>query len=273
MYKLIACDLDETLLDDHHQICIKNKEMIKKATELGVKFVPATGRGFMAVQNILKDLDLYQKENEYTLAFNGAALVENKNNKMILFEGLTFAKAKELFEFGLDKDVCIQVYTDTVVYMYNLNNDERQRYHKAKTEYVELIEPTIDFLKDQLIAKVIYQNTDIPYLNNIQEEMKSLTDGEISISYSSNRYMELNRLGVDKGNTMLKLAEILGIKPEETIAVGDNYNDMPMLLVAGLSVAANNAVDGVKEVCDYVCENDNNQGVVAELIEKFILNV
>ncbi|MNI71274.1 putative phosphatase [compost metagenome] len=64
---------------------------------------------------------------------------------------------------------------------------------------------------------------------------------------------------------------MVGVKIEETIAVGDNYNDMSMLKVAGLSVAAGNAVDGVKEACDYVCENDNNQGVLAEVIEKFIL--
>ena len=67
------------------------------------------------------------------------------------------------------------------------------------------------------------------------------------------------------------MAEILGIGIEETIAVGDNYNDMSMLQVAGLSVAAANAVDDVKKACDIVTKADNNQGVVAEVIERFIL--
>ena len=64
----------------------------------------------------------------------------------------------------------------------------------------------------------------------------------------------------------------MGVKQEEIIVAGDNYNDVSMLEIAGLSVAAGNAVDDVKKICDYVCENDNNQGVIAEIIEKFILN-
>ena len=64
----------------------------------------------------------------------------------------------------------------------------------------------------------------------------------------------------------------LGIKIEETIAVGDNYNDMAMLEKAGLSVAAGNAVEDVKKACDYTTHADNNEGVVAELIKKFIFH-
>ena len=79
-YKLIASDMDETLLNDHHEICSRNIELIKKAKEKGVKFVPATGRGYAAIQNCLKDLDLYDETDEYVISFNGGALSENKNN-------------------------------------------------------------------------------------------------------------------------------------------------------------------------------------------------
>ena len=68
-----------------------------------------------------------------------------------------------------------------------------------------------------------------------------------------------------------RLAKILGIDISETIAVGDNYNDMPMLKVAGLSVAAQNAVQDVKDACDITTDADNNMGVIAEIIERFIL--
>lgn len=71
---------------------------------------------------------------------------------------------------------------------------------------------------------------------------------------------------------MIDLANKLGIDIEDTIAVGDNYNDLSMLKVAGLAVGANNAVDDVKVVCDYVTQANNNEGVVAELIERFIFN-
>lgn len=76
---------------------------------------------------------------------------------------------------------------------------------------------------------------------------------------------------VDKGQGLIKLAELLGIDISETIAVGDNYNDMPMLKVAGLSVAAQNAVEDVQKACDVTTMADNNEGVIAEIIERFIL--
>lgn len=271
MYKLIATDLDETLLDDTHHVNTANLEAIKKARALGVKIVPATGRGFMAVQNVLAEIAAINMENEYTLSFNGAILTENKGNKILLFEGMDFEKAKELFLFGLTKNVCIRIQTMTDIYAYNLNDDERARFERQGTPLIELSEPSIDFLQNEKISKMVFQNIDVPYLMSFEEELAPITDNEVTVSYSSNRYMELNKIGVDKGVTLLKLAEILGIKQEEIIAVGDNYNDMPMLKVAGLSVAAGNAVAGVKSACDYVCQNDNNQGVLAEVIKKFIL--
>lgn len=77
-YKIIACDLDETLLSTDRTISKKNIEAIKKAKELGVKFVPATGRGFNTVDNNLKVLDLYDKENEYVISYNGEPLQKIK---------------------------------------------------------------------------------------------------------------------------------------------------------------------------------------------------
>ena len=272
-YKLIACDLDETLLNDEHLVGAKNVAAIKRAREeYGVKFVPATGRGFMQIQPELKELQLYDLEGEYVISFNGGALTENKNNRIIEFKGLEFSKMKEIFEAGLNFDVCIHVYTPDNLYVFNLSESERQRIKNQKLEAVYPEVNSVDFLKDTPISKILYQNVDVPYLMSLEEGLKPITDGHCAVSYSSNRYMEFNALGVDKGQGLIDLANKLGIAIEETIAVGDNYNDMAMLKVAGLSVAANNAVDDVKTACDYTTNANNNEGVVAELIEKFIFN-
>jgi hydroxymethylpyrimidine pyrophosphatase-like HAD family hydrolase len=106
----------------------------------------------------------------------------------------------------------------------------------------------------------------------LEPKMKKITEGCVAVSYSSNRYMEFNQLGVDKGQGLKDLAALLGIDIKDTIAVGDNYNDMAMLKVAGLSIAANNAVQDIKDICDVTTKADNNEGVVAELIERFIFN-
>lgn len=270
-YKLIVCDMDETLLNDSHEICQRNVDLIKHAKEkYGMKFVPATGRGYQSIQKDLKILGLYDEAEEYVISFNGGALTENKNNKLLQFKGLPFNKMKEIFEYGLTKDVCMHVYTKDKLYVYNLSQSEKERIVNQKLEHKVMKENTVGFLKDEQIAKILYQNIDTSYLMSLETDMKEITEGYCAVSYSSNRYMEFNSLGVDKGRGLVDLARILNIDIKDTIAVGDNYNDMAMLKVAGLSVAAGNAVEYIKRVCDYTTEADNNQGVVAELIEKFI---
>lgn len=265
--------MDETLLDDNHSICQKNIDAILKAkNEYGVKFVPATGRGYMAIQRELKELGLNGLSDEYVISFNGGALSENKDNKLLEFNGLSFEKMKEIFEFGLNCDVCQHVYTKDAVYVFNISESEQERINKQKVECTILKENSVDFLKEIPISKILYQNIDVPYLMTLEPQMQDIVSGVVAVSYSSNRYMEFNSLGVDKGRGLINLSKKLGIKIEETIAVGDNYNDMSMLKVAGLSVAAANAVGDVKKECDYVTQADNNEGVVAELIERFIFN-
>lgn len=272
-YKLIACDLDETLLNDDHLVCQRNIDAVKRAREeYGVKFVPATGRGFMQIQPELKQLGLYDLEDEYVISFNGGALTENKDNRIIEFKGLSFDKMKEIFDAGLNYDVCIHVYTPDNLYVYNLSESEAERIKNQKLDVIYPETNSVDFLKDTPISKILYQNVDVPYLMSLEDGLKSITDGYCAVSYSSNRYMEFNALGVDKGQGLIDLANKLGVAIEDTIAVGDNYNDMAMLKVAGLSVAANNAVDDVKAACDYTTNANNNEGVVAELIEKYIFN-
>jgi hypothetical protein len=179
---------------------------------------------------------------------------------------------KEIFEYGLDKDVCIRVYTKDQIFVFNLSESEAIRINSLKVPCNMMSENNVDFLADEPIAKILYQNLDIPYLKALEHKMKSITDGHCSVTYSSNRYMELNALGVDKGQGLCDLVNILGLDIKDTIAVGDNYNDLAMLKVAGLSVAAQNATQDIKAVCDYTTKADNNEGVIAELIEKFIFN-
>ena len=133
MYKLIASDMDETLLNDDHEICQRNIDLILKAKQKGVKFVPATGRGYMSIQRDLKLLNLYDEVGEYVISFNGGALTENKNNRMMFFDGLSFEKTKEIFEFGLNCDVCQHVYTQDKVYVFNLSESEAQRTKSTST--------------------------------------------------------------------------------------------------------------------------------------------
>lgn len=273
VYQLIACDLDETLLNDQHGICQRNIDAICKARELGVKFVPATGRLYTAVEDILETLGLDQQSKEYVLSANGGILTENKNHQLLKCESLTFEQMRKLVEYGKDKDVCIQIHTLEGFYFYRLNDDERQRVDQQKLKYKILDHLDVEFMKDYHIIKILFQSLDMDYLQSLAKDIESIFNQELTYSFSSGRYLELNKIGVNKGQGLKDLAGILNIPMENTIAIGDHYNDLDMLNVAGLSVAAGNAIDDVKKVCDYVTVANNNEGVIAEVIEKYILNI
>ena len=269
MYKIIACDLDETLLSDDRTISKDNVEAIEKAKELGVKFVPATGRGFNTVGGTLKDLGLYDLENEYVISYNGGAITENKGSKLLHFEGISFEKASELYKRGLDYDVCIHVYTKDMVYAYKYVQEEKD-YLAGRMEITEIFDDNIDFLKGQEIVKVLYMNTDYQYLKGIENDLKEIT-GDLDVSYSSNRYIEFNHQGVNKGQGLKKLAELLHVDIKDTIAIGDNFNDLSMIKVAGLGVGGQNTVEEMKKECDIITKATNNQGAIAEVINQYIL--
>ena len=270
MYKLIACDLDETLYGNDRTIPARNVEAIKRASELGVKFIPATGRGYNSVRETLVDLGLLDKEGEYVISYNGGAITENKGNRLLHFQGLPFEEAEELYRRGLNYDVCIHVYTREMVYAYNITQEEIARLSK-RMQVTEVFDRDLQFLAGQDIAKVLYENRDFDYLKKIEEELKDIT-GNMDVSFSSNRYIEFNSKGVTKGAGLRFVAEMLGIKREETIAIGDNFNDLSMIQEAGLGVGVHNTIQGMRQYCDYITEATNDEGGVGEVIEKFILN-
>ncbi len=120
MYKIIACDLDETLLSADTHVSVENREAIQKAVAHGVKFVPATGRGYVSVQNTLKEIGLEQAANEYVISFNGASITENKNNRVLYFDGLPNEIADRLYRHGVELDIAMHVYTQDMVYLKRL---------------------------------------------------------------------------------------------------------------------------------------------------------
>lgn len=270
MYKIIACDLDETLIRSDRTVSKEDIEAIKKAKALGLKFVLATGRGFNSVEGTLKDLGLYDLADEYVISYNGGAITENKDSKLLHFEGISFELASELYERGLDYDVCIHVYTKDQVYVYNYTQEEID-YLAGRMEVTEIFDKNIDFLKGQEIVKCLYMNTDFAYLNQIEEDLKDIT-GEVDVSYSANRYIEFNQQGVTKGAGLKKLADLLGVDMKDTITIGDNINDLSMIKAAGLGVGVRNAVESMKKDCDYITKATCDENAVAEVIHTFVLD-
>lgn len=270
MYKLIAIDLDETLLTTEKTVSKRNREALQKADEMGVRLVIATGRGIVNVQDTLEALGFEDKENEYVISFNGGAVTENKGTRFLYTDGLSFEFASELYKRGLNYNVGIQVYTKDDIYVYNYSTEERMHL-EPEIQVTEIFDENLDFLKDTEIIKIIFMNLDQSYLRKIEVELKDITV-DSDVSYSSNRYIEFNHKGVNKGAALEFLADRLGIDMSETMVIGDNYNDWSMFKVAGFSVGVDNMVEELRSEVDYVSEKTNDEDAVAEILEKFIFN-
>lgn len=270
MYKLILSDLDETLLVEHH-VPEFNIKAIKKAQKQGVKFVPATGRAYFMTEPILKELDLDDREGEYSICFNGGLIVENKNKRILNFKYLDFDVAKTIFNEAKKYDVCVIVFTIDMCYIYRANKAEVARKIKQKAPFKIIDDFSLNNLKGQKIAKILFAREDMDYLKKIGNDLKDIVADKATLSYSSNRYLEFNALGIDKGFGLRWLANYLKLDISETIAIGDNYNDEEMIKTAGLGACVASSHDEIKASANYVTKLDYDQGAVKEVIEKFVL--
>lgn len=270
MYTIMLSDLDETLLVNNH-VPIENIKAIKKGRKHGLKFVPATGRAYNMIPEILQEIEAYDIENEYSICFNGALIVENKNHKILRFQGLSFEQTKEIFHIGEAYAVCVLIFTVDMCYIFNADPEEVKRKMLQSAPFKVMDTYDMDFLKDEKIAKILFQKRDMKYLKQIEKEIEDIMCKKVSVSYSSNRYLEFNDLGVNKGAALQWLANYLDVDMKRTIAIGDNYNDVEMIKAASLGIAVNCAADDIKDIADYVTKHNYDQGAVKEVIEKFIL--
>lgn len=271
MIQLVVCDLDETLLTSDKKITEKDNMAIQKARAKGVKFVCATGRGYSYIDDILMTLNVYNKENEYVISNNGAIITENKDNDELSFHKLSNTIAFQIIELGFRLKLCVQVFTSKDVYSFNTNEDEKKWLLMFKKDAILCKENNYDFLKDKEIVKVMYQHPDMNILFSLESKLNDEIKKNTTIAYSSNRYMEFTAVGISKGAALKELTTILNIPLKDTLAIGDNYNDISMIETAGIGTCVANANDDVKKACHYVSPFTHDENAVADILEKFVL--
>ncbi len=270
MFKLIACDLDQTLLGDDRKVSIRNIEAINKAKEYGVKFVIATGRGYQSVQDVLVEIESYDQSDEYVISLNGAIITENKDNRVLSFMPLAKDAVAELCTYAIKNNMSIHTYTIDHMYVFNLMTKDKEYLHQ-RIEYTVVNEKELLLLADQEIAKVIFYYDNKALRDRTIDEIRPITFNKLAVSYSAGHYIEINHIDVDKGSGLIALSKILNIDLVDTIAIGDNLNDLSMVKLAGVGVSVKNGHDGLKAIADIVCEADNNSDAISEVIHKYIL--
>lgn len=272
MYKMIVCDLDETLLDDDGTVSAENVAAVKEATAKGVKFVVNSGRGYTSFQKTVRALGLENQAEQYAISFNGGLILENKNNRSIAINEMPYDLGQKIFGVAVKNPIAsTHIYTKDDAYIYNLSDDDAEYLKSRGVSYQILKTPDFEQFKDDHVMKLIMDLPTMEARQQMQADVEKVVDpSKLAVTYSSGKYVEFNPAGVDKGTATVQLGKILGIKPDEIIAIGDNGNDLSMLKVVGMPVSVSNGIDTVKNTAKYITKADNNHAAVAETIKKFI---
>ncbi|WP_035292111.1 sugar-phosphatase [Clostridium sp. KNHs214] len=267
MFKLLAIDLDGTLLKNDKTISKVTYEAIQRARKKGVKVVLATGRPIKGISRYIEKLDLLD-EDDCSVAFNGAAVQFNKTGKLIYEQNMEIEDIKYLYKLSKGLGVNIHALTPNEcitpkISEYSLLEAEINKIPLKVVDFDNL-DPDTNIVKIMMIDKE-------EILSKTVEQLPEEVYEKYSVLRSEPYFLEFLNKEVNKEQGVKKLAEGFGIKKEEVICIGDAGNDIHMIQYAGLGVAMENAMVEVKRIADYITLTNEEDGV-AHIIEKFILN-
>ena len=256
--KAIFSDFDGSLLNENKLIGEKDLETIKKLKQNGIHFIGATGRHFPIARKYSKDIGT---ELPFILC-NGGLIYDYAREEPIKYKYIDKALVRQLVKFAEENNLNCYAYTSKGVYIRGDNPDkafyERVKNIEHTVRAGELIEAKVsDFtLEDKDVLKFLYSNCP----QEKYDELMKTDIGEsglVEIAYSGENFLDVNMKGANKGVALEYICQMLNINPMETIAMGDNFNDIEMLKVAGIAVCPQNAKDEVKKYADVVTVSCN----------------
>ena len=289
MYKLVAIDLDGTLLNSYGQVSARNKEAITKLIKKNIDVVITSGRPFSSAKSIAKEIGA----NKYMICGNGSLLYDVQNNEILYDKFIEKQKVLQIIKTCEENSIYYNIYTENLAIAKSLNynilfyNSENQskpdeqktniKIEKDIYRYIEesnanVLKITICDNNEIIFGGIIrklrqIKNIDVLEVAHMSRKTIKTGTGEANIEYF---YTEITSENVNKWNAILKLAEKLNIKSDEIVAIGDNINDKEMMENAGLGVIMGNSAPYMKKFAKVEVSGNNEDGV-AEAIEKYIL--
>ncbi|MBC1457911.1 sugar-phosphatase [Listeria newyorkensis] len=268
MIKLVAIDIDGTLLNDKHEITPEVHAAIHKAKAQGVKIVLCTGRPITGVQQYLSDLEL-KREGDYVITFNGAMVQDTFTKEVI--SHLTLDHANIMDIYAMSRELGLHMHFNDMANLYTPNRDigKYTVYESYLTNTPLFYTPMDEVAEDIMVSKAMFID---------EEEILAPAIAKIPASFgekynlvrSSPFFLEVLNPEASKGNAVHGLAQKLGIKQSEVMCIGDQENDSTMIEYAGVGVAMENAIDKIKAMADFITLSNEESGV-AHAINKFVL--
>ncbi len=263
-FKLLALDLDDTLLNEEFIISKKNKEAIHKAIKKGVTVTLATGRMFRSTLPYAQQLEL----DVPLITYHGALVKTSLSQEQIFHCPVPLEAALEIIDFLEERGDHLNLYLNDELFVREDNEMIRLYVSIANVDY-RSVGNLKEFLKVEP-TKMTMISTNEDTLKSYWDLFSKKYKNQLKVVPSKPYFLEITNARATKGQALKALADTLGIEREDVIAIGDSYNDIDMIEYAGLGVAVENAREDVKKVADYITTSNFNDGV-AQVINKYIL--
>jgi hypothetical protein len=262
--KLLALDIDDTLVYRAGKVSERNLKAIAAAREAGVYVTLATGRGYFGSSRVVKELDL----DTYIVNYGGAMINDAKTDLPVFTTELENELVQEIMamadEMGLHS------------HLYQGDGIVCSKPHPYANNYVSLLD--LPFEVDPELQNKVWKNVPKVLIITEPERVEELLpifekhfEGRVCVSASSPGFIEFNRLGANKGSAVAWIAEKLGIEQSEVAAMGDNTLDYEMIEYAGIGAVVENGNEALKAIADVIVPSCTEDGV-AHFIENHILN-
>jgi len=289
MYKLIAIDLDGTLLNPYGKIMEEDKIIIQKAIEKGIMVVLATGRSINSTLNFANEIG----NNQYLISGNGAVIYDIFKGEIIYNHYLPRDKVLEIIDICEKNSIYYSIFTENTIITKSLNynvlfycNENRNKEEKRKTQIniVENVKEYIQNNKELNFLKISICDSDNCVFSSILKQIKKINKIDVlEVSHMARKkiiegtqetdiqyfYTEITKVDTNKWNAIKFLAERLQIADEQIMTIGDNSNDLEMIKNAGLGVAMGNSAPEIRNEANQITISNDENGV-GKAIEKML---
>lgn len=275
--KLVALDLDGTLFDNSSHISERNLTAIRSITDKGIHVVISTGRPFEGIPfDQIKGTGI-----NYAITANGSGIYEISTGKCLYENAMDEELVTPILNFLLTRDIHMDAFIGGKGYtpVQCVEMAQKLTVPSSIKNYIITTRTRLDNilqfihenqLKVQKMTLNFYPAADGTLIDRETVRKFLVSNPSITTVCGGYNNLEFTRADANKGVGLRKLAEILGVNPDATMAIGDTENDLAIIEAAGIGVAMGNATDAVKARADYVTTTNTKDGVAAA-IEHFIL--
>lgn len=262
--KIFFSDLDGTLLTKEKIISEKTKKALDEFVAAGNHFAICTGRGLDNVQDVVKELGL-DYPGMYLICYNGAQIYDCDAGKDLFRIGVPLELIPGIFETASEYGIHAHTYTTDSLISPD-NGEEMQYYNRVIKRPVVVTDDIVSALPEVPCKVIAIELHDLDKLERFRNAVMEKYSDTVTTVYSNPNYLEIFMKEAGKGSAVVRLAKHLDIPVENTIAAGDEQNDISMIEAAGIGVAMKNAVDAAKSVANAVTEFDNDHDGLADIL-------